>query len=274
MTINFNDPLFLSDSHATDLIESWHADAELLKDCFPIEQLLAFKQKPSSLPLALALKTFYLAVSLFPDDEVRERLEKIGLSRSLHQRWFIPLSDLLEAYRLLTDDGYVQLSLSNVLIATLGHLRIKINTDLMIWLGMTAELNDKLYATRLKKDIYTLYRRLKNGPSSIRPLTAYEEALLEIITRLEEITGDPKEARKLMLQFSAGNTKKNLLRWLVESATAVKRDNAFYRRFFPLFKLLCPDEVMLSEEEFKMSEQHWTKSYAAYQAKRVRDLIR
>lgn len=215
----------------------------------------------------------YRSTSFFPDEEVKDKLVTLGFS-PFHQRWFIPVEDIVRQLDAITADPETIVLLKAFCLFNIKeHLDAKILTDVIMWLGMTAPLNGNPYVPKVKADFYRIIRRLRDTDGELpkRISNLYDLMMTDLIKRMEEVVGNKKEAHSRILQLSGGNTKV-YLEAVVGNCACEKKGDAFYRRFFPLFKLICPDESMLCKKEHDISNHHHG-SYGTYQAKRVKDLI-
>ena len=271
----------LQGAEALSLFYEWGEDAKKAIPFILHADLPELKKEISHPLFVYVLSVLYKATALTPYREVKEKFEDVGLL-PLHQRWFIPHQFILSELYHIVSDGEVTLRLWDCLQGIKDHLDIKINTDLMKWGGFTAPVNGKRYATKLKADFNNILRRRRysGGGQPLKDLGAYDRELNELLDLIIQHTGDASKASKAIMQLSDGNTKKTFLRRIVESADTTLKKDAFYRRFFALFRLICPDELLMSFEEFKKvtiengeNSLYMETSYKSYQAKRVKDLI-
>jgi hypothetical protein len=227
------------------------------------------------------LNRTYQATCLHPSKEITHWFKEQGFKR-MHLQWFIALEEVLQAINHITEGGEIKLFKKSVLLLIKAHLEIKISALILRFAGFTASHNDKPFATNLKKDLANIYRRKDYAEGlPLKVQGEYDQLMNALIEELEQVAGDKEEARRNLLQISDGNTKKTFLKMMVQCCEHNPGTDAFYRRFFPLFQLICPDENLMSKEEFinyttskGEHSPYLAKSYNSYMAKRVRDLIR
>ncbi|RYY47124.1 MAG: hypothetical protein EOO06_13050 [Chitinophagaceae bacterium] len=271
----------LQSTEALSLFYEWEEDAKKAIPIILYTDLLELKKEISHPNFVYLLSVLYKATALTPYREVKEKLAEVGL-RPLHQRWFVPHQFIVTELYHIVSDGKVTLRLRDCLQAIKDHLDIKINTDLLLWGGFTAPVNGKHYATKLKADFNNILRRRRyiGGGQPLKDLGTYDQELNALLDLIIQHSGDASKAGRLVMQLSDGITKKTFLRRIVESADTTLKKDAFYRRFFPLFRLICSDEHLMSYEDFvKVStakgehSQYMETSYKSYQSQRVKQLI-
>ena len=270
----------LQSKETLSLVYEWGEDA---KKAIPIilhADLPELKKEISHPNFVWLLSVLYKATAITPYREVKEKFEEVGLF-PLHQRWFVPHQFIMTELYHIVSDGKVTLRLRDCLWAIKSHLDIKINTDLMKWGDLTARVNGKLHATKLKADFNNILRRRRysGGGQPLKDLGVYDQQLNGLLDRAIQQTDDSGSAAKTVMQLSDGNTK-FFLRLIIQSADMTLKSNAFYRRFFALFRLICPDEYLMSEEEFNIYttakgelSPYLRTSYKSYQSLRVKQLI-
>jgi hypothetical protein len=262
-----------------EMIHYWTCRAAEEKYQFLHTDLTALKKRDEAEYL-FYLNQVYAALAFFPFKEVRKKLASEGFTL-FYQQWFIPLSDILKELENIASDREVEFGEPHPLILIKAHINNKIQRDLLLWQNYTSPLNGKRHTTLVKKVFYNLYR--KRTYHAGKPLHLEEEheiVMNKIINELEKIIGDSEMARKIILQITDGNTKKIFLRGIVEDCIEHPRTDAFYRRFFRLFRLICPDEELWGKEEFNEisirngeDSLYLETSYKSYQAKRIKDII-
>jgi hypothetical protein len=229
----------LMDKLAPELLEHFKEQAIAAKAAFlPLD--LAALRGQGDYEFSQALMNVYQGCALYPDKEIQEKLGAAGL-KPLYLRWFIDIKSILEQLDAIIGDGVVKMNRTKVLLLIKWHLDAKINTYLMYWFKFTEPLNDKLYVTRIKADIYKICRRRKRGGG--QPLfykDEYDQKLNELIDFYERAVGDPQQVRRMMLQNLDGNTRKSFLKRIIEICSTAKKNNAFYRRFLHFFSLFAP----------------------------------
>ncbi|RZK06182.1 MAG: hypothetical protein EOO46_15385, partial [Flavobacterium sp.] len=109
--------------------------------------------------VALFLKAAYCDLLFFPDEEILEHFEKIGIKRRLLIR-FVPLERITEQLALINAEGEVQLSKGEVLLLISDYLQKQAAADLLCLFDMTAPLNGR-ETTTIELSFYNAFRRRK-----------------------------------------------------------------------------------------------------------------
>lgn len=256
------------------LVHRLREEAEAAKAHFLSLDLAAVLH--DKLTLGREVRAVYQSTALFPDEGVIQRLKVLGL-KDAYLIWFKPVEAILTHFDDITADDTVTMDKNLALLWVRFHLDNKVGVDLFSFLRLTSALHDNPHAPRFAADLRKLYRKRKRAIKLGRPLLLkgeYEQLLYGLIQDADHAVGDPELAEAIFMQVATGNTRKVYLSRIVAACSTQKKNNAFYRRFFPLFKLICPDEELLSEDDFVNTEHNYGRSYKSYQAKRVKDLIR
>jgi hypothetical protein len=235
-------------------------------------------QSVSKKKYGVTLFNFYRMFCFFPDDEIKRKLLSTGLLED-DLIYFTPLQDILkELYNIWKDENIFKAK-TRTLDLIKDHYEIKIWTIILRRMGFVKKLNGKNVISA-KKILYNLKRRRIDGIKNSRKRglknfrSVIDELYYNLLLIADKITDTPTENEDMMLELSDGNTK-TFLRSIVEchDYQGMGKD-AFLRKFYQLFRLIIKDGPYLPDEAgFYDLKGYVEKSFAAFQTKKVRDIV-
>ena len=273
MVVNISDLLSNLDKDPDQLLQEWRENAEHVKTFFLQEDLQKRRTENPHL-FADYLKDVFLATALFMDDAMNEKLTAIDLPQTI-SRWFISVEDILSELEKIDKTGAACLPKTKALVFIKNHIDMNWYAELQIAYGYTATVNKKGHTPITKALIHSIYRnRNKETKQFGRARNEQEKQVMNWIIALEQASGMPALLKKSMMQVSEGNTKKLMLRSIIDSDEVHARTNKFYRSFYALFKLINPHTYFMTKEEFESQSEIISNGYQVYQAKFIKGLIR
>lgn len=228
---------------------------------------------------AWTLMNFYRGFCFFPDEEIKMKLKSSGLFEE-DLIYFTPLQDVLNALTNIWIDKDIFHAKTPTLELIRIHYETKISAITQRRIGLVTGLNSKSNTTITKKIFYNLKRRkvdqIKNNrKQSFKSFRSpVEESLYILLSNMNKFTGTTEENEDIILKISDGNTK-NILRQIVECHDCESMSNdAFLRKFYPLFRLIVKDGPYLPDEAgFYQLSGYLGKSFEAFQTIKVKDII-
>ena len=220
------------------------------------------------------LKEWYPELVFFPSPEVIERFKQLGLN-SYCLRWFVDINQILREFQKIENNADLIILRSGALVFIKLYLKSKIIAELQRCFDLTAELRDNPESPFLAKILTDVYRQKEtNHKIGIRYKGLFNFVMHATADQMTDVAKDEKEGKKLALSISKGNSEKFFLKAILNyihcfSNNCTKRK--LYILLFDLFKLVCKDITLHSEEEFVNKEYNTT--YSTYKYSRVRHLL-
>lgn len=220
------------------------------------------------------LKKWYPELVFFPSPEVIERFKQLGLN-SYCLQWLVDINQILREVQKIEKKGDLIISRSGALVFIKLYLKSKIIAELQRCFDLTAELRDNPESPFLAKILTDVYRQKEtNHKIGIRYKGLFNFLMHATTDQFTDLAKDEKEAKKLALSISKGKSEKFFLKAILNyihcfSNNCTKRK--LYILLFDLFKLVCKDITLHSEEEFVNKEYNTT--YSTYKYSRVRHLL-
>lgn len=220
------------------------------------------------------LKEWYPELVFFPSPEVIERFKQLGLN-SYCLQWLVDINQILREVQKIEKKGDLIISRSGALVFIKLYLKSKINAELQRCFDLTAELRDNPESPFLAKILTDVYRQKEtNHKIGIRYKGLFNFLMHATTDQFTDLAKDEKEGKKLALSIAKGKTEGNFLNDLLRSIYCFSKKctkRKLYILLFDLFKLVCKDITLHSEEEFVNKEYNTT--YSTYKYSRVRHLL-
>jgi hypothetical protein len=259
-----------SDEFYQALIKGFQKRGLHKREVFLATDLEQFETKPAHELFAFIIDS-YRELLFFPDEEIITRFEEIGIKRRLLTT-FISLDKIVEQIDYITADGEVKMPKGVVLFLIKVFLDTQAAYDNAHIAEFTTMLNGRL-TSKTELAFYNAYRRRNYSGGAPLHNKMSDHVFDQFIEQAEAVTQNKEEARKLILQFSSGNTDTFFLKGIRQLST-FKLTNSNKRRFFGLFKLLSFRHSFLSKQDYDMLPRYYGRSYSTYQARRFDQVTR
>ncbi len=221
-------------------------------------------------------RQFHKVLTLLPlseNEEVKSKLKEIGFVDSVLYWMTSPTPITSEIERLMKVKGLTIFPFA-FFTAFDFHIQVKFKNEMFESFGYS-ELKDGKEINLLYKDFAKRIERIEyNRKKKQLPKTNHFEAeMLAIIEETEDIIGNSKETKKLLLNGAKGNTSHCISLLSLFICDGISKNKA-YQEIYPLLLLLKLDRELLTEEEFYNTKDNYDCDFKAYQISRCKKILK
>ena len=223
----------------------------------------------------LQFTDFILDLTLFPDDEVLNKLKELKFaSHSL--RWFVKSEDILKEIERLNNLKGLFFLPNPYLVAITSHLQVNFFITLIEDFGLNTIYNNADTNIVYEDNAKRYARRKYNEEKMQTPKMDFFEKIMHSFYNIIERAIDNNKvlAKKMVLQPLKGNT--SIYYTILDSfhCEGISK-NKVYNQLFPLLQMILKEEDFLSEEEFGSTnmDSKYDGDYSKYKIARVKKLL-
>lgn len=247
--------------------------AQKVKEIFLSTDIAAFK-KLDPFVYTWFLVVTYRHLVFFPDPETIQKFEEAGLKERNLQR-FVPHSEIVRHLDTIDKGESFVFLKHQAFLHIKEYVETKIGYDLLQWAGFTTQYNGRYAMPKTTIFLRNFFRkRAYSGGTPLEPKNEFEQEYHEMVDNLNTLTGNEKVTRATLLAISNGRTEKIYLKEVTEDCYPRLKSDRFYRKFFPLFKLLVPDRNFPTENDIYRRQRYYGRSFPSLQSQFIRKLIR
>lgn len=231
--------------------------------------------KDDKINFVLQFTDFILDLTLFPDDEVLNKLRELKFANH-SLRWFVKIEDILKEIERLNNLKGLFFLPNPYLFAITSHLQVKLFISLIEDFELISIYNNS-DTNIVYKDYAERYRRREYNEKKMQTpkMDFFEKIMNNFYDIIEKtIDNDKVLAKKMMLQPLKGNT--SIYYTILDSfhCEGISK-NKVYKELFPLLKMIMKDYELLSEEEFatKDKDANYEANYSKYKISRTKKLL-
>lgn len=263
-------------------IQKLKQKSKISKAQFLNHDLSKLKTKPENYVTFLHTITgYYQQFSLFPDEEIIDRFRFWGIPRP-QLKWMIPIDEILNELNELGRNEKFILSKTKAFLFIQQHLYDKIFNQIFSWGIKTTPKKTEIDLAKYSR---LFFRRLKDGNGKLKKLKNPGEDLLQnIFSVVKNQYSDFRTFQTAYMNKVEGKTEKTYLMYILAEGIPISdiSEADYLRSFFNLFRTICKDKKLLSEEQFddrvkqiksRRDKSFYDGDYNFYKARIVKKLI-
>jgi hypothetical protein len=198
----------------------------------------------------LTVAEYYMSLIFFPDDDIKQKFADLKFSLA-YQKWMIPIENVVSEIDKIGEDQRFWILKDVCFNLIYGHLQDKVIHEVFKWGSLQGSKGKK---SDLEKGLKLFFRRESEGNGKLKLLQNRDDAFLtEALLNFDRTMNYETGAKSVLLNKVKGRTEKNFLKeiLLANIPYAQISDAQYCTVVFPLFRLICKDKLLLSEDQFK-----------------------
>lgn len=227
------------------------------------------------------LITCYRQLKYFPSEEIIQRFLELGLKK-MHLKWLISIVAISKEFQAINGSKIILILPFDSFMLINNHLNLKIINEVYLWNGKSGKRGNGTEYNELHNRVHDLFRSKEYYRDKKLDFkgTESEMKMNNSFLKTEKLVGDydlAKITAKLALQ---GKTEKTILPYLMHCICfhpdAMQLQNEAFAQLFNLFRMILPDRIFYSSEEFEKSEawEKYNRNYKGYQYSTLKSLLK
>ncbi len=227
------------------------------------------------------LTVCYMKLKYFPFDEIIQRFLDLGLNK-MHLKWFISIGAINKEFQVINRSKIILILPFDSFMLINNHLNLKIMNEIYLWNGKAGKRGNGTVYNELHNMVHDLFRSkdyYRDKKLDFKG-TESEMKMNNSFLKTKKLVGDyglAKITAKLALQ---GKTEKTVLPYLMHCICfhpdAIPAQNESFAQLFNLFRIILPDRIFYSSEEFEKSDawEKYNRNYKGYQYSTLKSLLK
>ncbi len=227
-----------------------------------------------------AVVSYFKEFCFFPDIEIRAEFKRVGIPTD-KMKWFVPIEEIDQQFNNIEKDPNLFVYKSGIAFLIKTHLDIKFKFFVLKWANAISKngLDIEKYARNFS-------RRMKYGKGEIkRPINDFDIIIQHLFSQMEDLQSKDERLGQFFEMTLAGETKTSVLTEILDFCLEFDdvSERSKFTVLFDLFRLICKDEKLKSENEFREWTAHlvakgknakYDGDYDNYKYSRVKALLR